>query len=129
MPELVECYHYGQSLPFCKRAVTSLKNYINGVSYISSEENGLGFDDYMNFVNAQYNNEQLSAVINNQFDEILTGLNSINDPLSNEVIANKADVQEVANQIVVCSEINAHAVMAKGLSSSSAAPNVEELGG
>tara|TARA_Y100000589_G_C27196827_1_gene647239 strand:+ start:5985 stop:7202 length:1218 start_codon:yes stop_codon:yes gene_type:complete len=94
MPELVECYHYGQSLPFCKRAVTSLKNYINGVSY-SSEENGLGFDDYMNFVNAQYNNEQLSAVINNQFDEILTGLNSINDPLSNEVIANKADVQAV----------------------------------
>ena len=98
MPDLVECYHYGQSLPFCKRAVTSLQNYINGVSY-SNEENGLGLDDYMNFVNAEYNNESLSTVIDNQFSEITTGLNSLNDPLSNEVITNKADVQAVYQKL------------------------------
>ena len=98
MPELVECYHYGQSLPFCKRAVTSLHNYINGVSY-SNEENGLGLDDYMNFVNAEYNDESLSTVIDNQFSEITTGLNSLNDPLSNEVIINKADVQVVYQKL------------------------------
>ena len=32
MPELVECYHYGQSLPFAKRAVHSIQNFINGNS-------------------------------------------------------------------------------------------------
>lgn len=98
MPELVECYHYGQSLPFCKRAINSLNEFINGIGY-SNEENGIGFDDYMNFVNAQHNSESLSNVINNQFNEILNGLNSINDPLSNEVVINKTDVQIVYQKL------------------------------
>jgi len=98
MPELVECYHYGQSLPFCKRAVISLNKFINGIGY-SNEENGVGFDDYMNFVNAEYNSESLSNVINNKFNEISNGLNSLNDPLSNEVTINKTGVQEVYQEL------------------------------
>lgn len=94
MPELVECYHYGQSLPFCKRAVNSLNNFINGISF-STEENGIGLDDYMNFVSAELNEEQLSTVINNQFNEITTGLNTLEDPFSYEVIDNKSNVQAV----------------------------------
>ena len=92
MPELVECLHYGESLPFCIRSVSSLNDFINGISY-TNEENGLGLDDYMNFVNAQNESDQLSTVINNQVDEIIIDLNNLNDPLSQEVVTNKSSVQ------------------------------------
>ena len=91
LPELVECLHYGQSLPFLKRSVESLQKYINGIHY-SSNENGIGFDDYMNFVNATSNNENLSSVINSKFDLILTNLNTLNDPLSSELVTNNSQV-------------------------------------
>lgn len=92
MPEIVECFHYGQSLPFAKRAVESLRDYINGVHY-STKENGIGLDDYMDFVGATANNENLSAVINSQIDNILSDLNTLNDPFSSEIMNNKPQVQ------------------------------------
>ena len=91
MPELVECYFYQQSLPFAHRAVESMKKYINGQSYENGTE-GLGLDDYMDHVNATSGNLNLSADINNQIDEILSGLLNINDPLSNEIMTNKDGV-------------------------------------
>lgn len=91
MPELVECYFYGQSLPFAYRAVESMKKYINGQSY-SDNTNGIGLDDYMDHVGATSGSVNLSVDINNQIDEILTNLLAINDPLSNEILTNKDDV-------------------------------------
>ena len=91
LPGLVECYHYGQSLEFTKRSIGSLQKYINGIHY-SSNENGIGLDDYMNFVNATSNNENLSSVINSKIDLILTKLNNLNDPLSSELISNNSQV-------------------------------------
>ena len=91
LPGLVECYHYGQSLPFIKRSVESLQKYINGIHH-NSNENGIGFDDYMNFVNASSNNENLSSVVNSKFDLILTNLNTLNDPLSSELVTNNSQV-------------------------------------
>ena len=91
MPELVECYFYGQSLPFAYRAIESMKTYINGQSYNDNTE-GLGLDDYMDHVGATSGNTNLSVEINNQIDEILTSLMAINDPLSNEILTNKNGV-------------------------------------
>lgn len=91
MPELVECYFYQQSLPFAYRAVESMKKYINGDSYVD-HSNGLGLDDYMDHVGATSSSLNLSVDINNQIDEILTNLLSINDPLSNEILTNKVEV-------------------------------------
>ncbi len=91
MPELVECYYYGESLPFAKRAMESMREYINGVSYIS-KTNSLGFDDYMDFVGAAQNETTLSSVITNQIELILNELNQLNDPLSNEIANNKPAV-------------------------------------
>ena len=92
MPELVECYHYGSSLPFAIRSVESLQKYINGIHY-SSSQNGIGLDDYMNFVNASSNSENLSAVVNSQIDDIVIKLNNLNDPFSSELLNNKTQVQ------------------------------------
>ncbi len=93
MPELVESYYYGQSLPFAIKAVSSLQEYINGVVYLT-EEDELGFDDYMNFTNAMHNNNSLSITINDQFNDIINSLNTLNDPLSQEIINNKPAVSE-----------------------------------
>ena len=91
MPHLVECYHYGQSLPFAIRAVHSIQQFINGNSY-STNEDGIGLEDYMDFVNAQYNGENLSIATNNQFQLIKDNLSQLNDPLSNEILTNKVNV-------------------------------------
>ena len=56
--------------------------------YINND-NGLGLDDYMNFVNAEYNNMQLSKVIDNQIVTILEELNNYNNPLSEAIMNNK----------------------------------------
>jgi hypothetical protein len=91
MPELVECYYYGQSLPFATQAISGLKKFINGINY-TTENDGQGLDDYMDFTNAMYNNNLLSVTINNQFNEISTSLNLLNDPLSQEITTNKSSV-------------------------------------
>lgn len=91
MPELVECYYYGQSLPFATQAISSLEKCINGVNF-NTEENGQGFDDYMNFANAVYNNNLLSVTINDQISDINSSLNALNDPLSSEITSNKPAV-------------------------------------
>jgi hypothetical protein len=91
MPELVECYYYGQSLPFATKAISGLKKFINGINY-TTEHDGQGLDDYMDFTNAMYNNNLLSVTINNQLNEISTSLNLLNDPLSQEITTNKSSV-------------------------------------
>ena len=91
MPHLVECNHYGQSLPFAIRAVNAIQQFINGYSY-STGEDGIGLEDYMDFVNAQYNGEDLSIATNNQLQLIIDNLNQLNDPLSNEILTNKVEV-------------------------------------
>ena len=98
MPELVECYYYGQSLPFAIKAVSSLQKYINGISYLN-EENGLGLDDYMDFTNAMYNNTSLSITIDNQMNDIISSLNGLNDPLSQEILNNKPAVSETYTKL------------------------------
>ena len=99
MPELVECYYYGQSLPFAIRAVESLQKFMNGCNYLIPEENNLGLDDYMDFTNAQQGNSLLSDVIDNQFAEIVAALNGLNDPLSNEVVVNNAQGHETYDKL------------------------------
>lgn len=91
LPHLVECYFSGKSLQNTARCINSIRNFINGSGYINND-NGLGLDDYMNFVNAEYNNMQLSKVIDNQIVTILEELNNYNNPLSDEIMNNKDDL-------------------------------------
>lgn len=93
MPDLVECYYHQESLPFAIESVNAMKRYINGESFNTSEY-GLGLDDYMNFVGASQNSSSLSSVINNQIDEIIEKIEQLNDPLSNEITANKPAVTQ-----------------------------------
>ena len=98
LPELVECYYSGKSTQNLVRSVNSLRKYVTGSSYLNND-NGLGLDDYMDFVNAEQNSQQLSTVIDNQFLTILEELNNINGPLSEEIINNKLHITQTYQEL------------------------------
>lgn len=97
-PEKVEAFYHGQSLPYVYRSLNSLQTFINGNAY-NNTATGIGLDDYMVFVNAQTGGQPLQTVINNHFADIQTALNTINDPLSNEINANNQGVTSVYQKI------------------------------
>ena len=97
-PHLVECYFYGESLPFAIKGIESLKKLINGYNF-NTDENLTGFDDYLNFVGAQHSGINLSTKINNQIDDILTSVNGLNDPLSIEIQTNKTQVDNTYEKL------------------------------
>ena len=88
LPHLVECYYSGKSFQNAIRSISSIRKFINGSSY-TANDNGLGLDDYMNFVNAELNSEQLSIVIDNQIITILNELDNYSNTLSQEIMTNK----------------------------------------
>ena len=98
LPELVECYYSGKSTQNLVRSINSLRKYVTGSSYLNND-NGLGLDDYMDFVNAEQNTQQLSTVIDNQFLTILDEVNNINGPLSEEIINNKSQITQTYQEL------------------------------
>ena len=98
LPELVECYYSGKSTQNLVRSINSLRKYVTGSSYLNND-NGLGLDDYMDFVNAEQSTQQLSTVIDNQFLTILGELNNINGPLSEEIINNKSQITQTYQEL------------------------------
>ena len=98
LPELVECYYSGKSTQNLVRSINSLRKYVTGSSYLNND-NGLGLDDYMDFVNAEQNTQQLSTVIDNQFLTIIDEVNNINGPLSEEIINNKSQITQTYQEL------------------------------
>lgn len=94
MPEHVEAYYYGQSLPFVYRSLDALQKFLKGEAY-QTTANGQGLDDYLKFVQATTGGQPLEIVIDNQINTIKSQLATINDPLSNEVVNNNQGVQNV----------------------------------
>lgn len=94
MPDHTEAFYYGKSLPFAIREMQAISKYIKGFNYIT-EANNQGLDDYLLYLSAQYNGQDLSTLMENQINTIINNLNGINDPLSNEVIVNSAEVANV----------------------------------
>ena len=98
LPELVECYYSGKSTQNLVRSINSLRKYVTGSSYLNND-NGLGLDDYMDFVNAEQSTQQLSTVIDNQFLTITEEVNNINGPLSEEIINNKSQITQTYQEL------------------------------
>lgn len=94
MPSHVEAYFYKKSMLFAAKSMEGIYNFINGINY-TTEENGQGYDDYLNFVNATYNGEKLSVAINNQINTIISATNSTNDPFSVEVVNNNSATKQL----------------------------------
>ena len=86
MPGHVEGFYSGYSVNLALQSMQSIKDYINGKTF-SSSTNGEGLSDYLNFVKAQNNGQDLSIVIDNKIDLISSNLNVLS-PTINVAISN-----------------------------------------
>ena len=94
MPDHTEAFYSGSSLPYAIREMQAISKYIKGYSY-EGNTNSEGLDDYLIYLSAQYNGEDLSTFVENQINTIINNLNGLNDPLSNEVLVNSQEVSDV----------------------------------
>jgi hypothetical protein len=103
----LEAYYSKESLALVKASIQNLEDLFNGTSV--EGVNGLGLDDYLDAVNATNNGQNLSLVINNQFDAIQVSLNAINGNLNDAIQNNPGQVEEVFNsmqQLVVYMKVD-----------------------
>lgn len=94
-PEKVEAGRSEHSLPNLIRNLETFKIAFNG----GSSEEQLGFDDYLDFLDAQYENEPLSAKINAQTDAALAALKAIDGPLHVAVVEHPDQVRAAHEEL------------------------------
>ncbi len=88
--ELVEAYFGGQSLELAKIALEAAENMYLG-------QNGVGLDDYLEAINDE--GKTLNTNIKAQFVAAKSSLNTLSDPLSNDVTNNNAAVISAYNEL------------------------------
>lgn len=66
-------------------ALDATQNFFNGFAFGSSSSDGLGFDDYLESVDATKDDGALSVLINAQFESARTMANSLSDNLLSQV--------------------------------------------
>ena len=85
-PDLVEAAYSQASLP---RIIATLE----GIQAAFNGGDGPGLDDYLNYLEATYEDQPLSAAINAQFEQSLTALRAINLPLEQAVVEQLPQVE------------------------------------
>jgi uncharacterized protein len=89
-PHKCEAYYSKKALLLLKENLLAMENIYLGRSKGGTD--GKGFDEYLIAINAAYNDGSLDAAIKNQFQLIKQKLNTLNDPLSDEIINDAAKV-------------------------------------
>lgn len=64
-----------------------------------SGNTGLGFDDYLNHLDAKYGDESLNSKINKQFETIETKVSELNESIAEETIANQPKLLDIFNDM------------------------------
>ncbi len=89
-PEKVEAKYKGDiSKTLLEHAVKAQKDFFNGTPFNGST-NGPSLASYLDYVNAVRDNQNLSAIINNQFDEINSKSNLLSNDFYEQVNNNNA---------------------------------------
>lgn len=98
LPEKSEIYYSkGNSRDLLIQSIKSLKKLYMGESLNGSS--GSGYDDYLNHVDAVFNDQSLDKTIQNQFDLIEQKSTSINENISKEVVDNQPKMLELFNDM------------------------------
>ena len=87
-PDMIEYTIAEESLPVMKANIQAMKAAFDGGS-------AQGLDDLLNYVKAQKNGQNLSAVVDAQFDDVITKMNAITPPYATAVNSQKTQVQAV----------------------------------
>lgn len=94
LPGHVEGFYSSYSTEFAVREMLAISKLIKGSAYTSGT-NGDGLDDYLDFVEAKNGTDNLSTVIENQINTILTNINVLNGSLSDNITSNPTAVNTV----------------------------------
>lgn len=95
IPEKAEAIYSKHSLTLLKKSITSLQDYINGNGLTT----GIGFDDYLDHLEAKHGSQLLSVKINQQFDAVHTKLDVLQTSIDQEVLTNQSKVQELYDEM------------------------------
>lgn len=83
-----------ESLPAMKANVQAMKAVFDG-------NGGQGLDDLLRYVKAKKNGLDLSVVIDNQFDDVISKIDALNSPYATAVVSQKQPVQDVFNSLKI----------------------------
>lgn len=97
-PEQTEAYFSGNSTELLQESIDALEQFYKGNSY-SAGTSGLGFDDYIQFIEGEKNGEDLEVVVNDQFTSIITSLASIDGSIADAVQNDKSDVDAAYSEM------------------------------
>ncbi|NAS32768.1 peptidase M75 [Flavobacteriaceae bacterium R38] len=85
-PQNLEAFYKGDiSNQLCLEALDAVQDFFNGISF-NSTTNGIGLDDYLNTLGVESGGQQLSSLINNQYNtarNMINGLDSFQEELQN----------------------------------------------
>jgi hypothetical protein len=88
LPDRVEALYAGDfSKTLALEGMTAIENFFNGIAY-NSNNDGSSLDDYLDFLNTINEGEDLSVLINNQFDEARIKIGTLNDDFEAQVKSN-----------------------------------------
>ncbi|TPE40264.1 imelysin family protein [Pontibacter mangrovi] len=97
LPDKVEAYYSQTSLELLKQSIQAEKAIFMGMT--PSGANGPGLDDYLDHVQAPYENGMLSDAIEAQFDAALAAANAVQGPLSEAVTTQQPAVLKVYDEL------------------------------
>ena len=99
LPETVEGYYAGDvSKPLFLEALNATQNFFNGKHFASDAE-GEGLKSYLDYLNTLKDGEDLSARINQQFDEARNAAQSLNDSFAEQITTDNAAMLATYDQL------------------------------
>ncbi|MCB0397819.1 MAG: imelysin family protein [Flavobacteriales bacterium] len=97
LPEKVQGYYSGFSMDLAQAHLSAFESIYLGKG--NAGTNGLGLDDYLTLLKANYNGSMLSDAIQAQINKARTALAAIPDPLSDAVVNQSATVDAAYTEL------------------------------
>ncbi|MCB0410529.1 MAG: imelysin family protein [Flavobacteriales bacterium] len=98
VPGSCETFYSNNSVDFAKLTLQIIERVYFGLA--TNGSSGIGFDDYLDHLNAKYGNQGLNAAITNQFAVCHSKINLVSNPLSQEVVSNPAAADAAYAELV-----------------------------
>ena len=90
-PQLAEAYLSGESLTLARKNLETIQTTFQGGE-------GIGLDDYLDFLGAQFEEQTLSSAIDDQFVVAFDAIDAIGEPLESAVLNNPGAVESALNE-------------------------------
>lgn len=99
LPDRVEAFYNGNlSKTLALEGMDAIQEFFNGIAY-ESGNNGRSLSDYLDFLNTIKESEDLSALINNQYDEAEVKIGTLNESFAEQVETNNVAMTETFDTI------------------------------